>query len=202
MRRIVLASKSLDRRKLFNLAKINFEVLETDVDEEQFKKEINDPIQLVKKLAEEKALSAKLILNSNSNNTDAIIIAADTIVELNNEIIGKAKNENHAFEILKKLSNTTHNLITGFAITDTDKPKIIVDYDITSVKFLSLSENDIRDYIKSNEWKGRAGAYSIRERASLFIKSVNGSISNVIGLPMQKIYVILKNEFSLNLLGI
>ncbi|MHA1256710.1 MAG: Maf family protein [Promethearchaeota archaeon] len=200
MRRIVLASKSLDRRKLFNLAKINFEVLETDVDEEQFKKEINDPIQLVKKLAEEKALSAKLILNS--NNTDAIIIAADTIVELNNEIIGKAKNENHAFEILKKLSNTTHNLITGFAITDTDKPKIIVDYDITSVKFLSLSENDIRDYIKSNEWKGRAGAYSIRERASLFIKSVNGSISNVIGLPMQKIYVILKNEFSLNLLGI
>ena len=202
MRRIVLASKSRDRRKLFNLAKINFEVLETDVDEEQFKKEINDPIQLVKKLAEEKALSAKLILNSNSNNTDAIIIAADTIVELNNEIIGKAKNENHAFEILKKLSNTTHNLITGFAITDTDKPKIIVDYDITSVKFLSLSENDIRDYIKSNEWKGRAGAYSIRERASLFIKSVNGSISNVIGLPMQKIYVILKNEFSLNLLGI
>jgi len=202
MRRIVLASKSLDRRKLFNLAKINFEVLETDVDEEQFKKEINDPIQLVKKLAEEKALSAKLILNSNSNNTDAIIIAADTIVELNNEIIGKAKNENHAFEILKKLSNTTHNLITGFAITDTDKPKIIVDYDITSVKFLSLSENDIRDYIKSNEWKGRAGAYSIRERASLFIKSVNGSISNVIGLPMQKIYVILKNEFSLNLLGL
>ncbi|MHA1468022.1 MAG: Maf family protein [Promethearchaeota archaeon] len=200
MRRIVLASKSLDRRKLFNLAKINFEVLETDVDEEQFKKEINDPIQLVKKLAEEKALSAKLILNS--NNTDAIIIAADTIVELNNEIIGKAKNENHAFEILKKLSNTTHNLITGFAITDTDKPKIIVDYDITSVKFLSLSENDIRDYIKSNEWKGRAGAYSIRERASLFIKSVNGSISNVIGLPMQKIYVILKNEFSLNLLGL
>jgi len=93
-------------------------------------------------------------------------------------------------------------LITGFAITDTDKPKIIVDYDITSVKFLSLSENDIRDYIKSNEWKGRAGAYSIRERASLFIKSVNGSISNVIGLPMQKIYVILKNEFNLNLLGL
>ncbi len=200
MRRIVLASKSLDRRKLFNLAKINFEVLETNVDEEQFKKEIYDPIQLVKKLAKEKALSAKLILNS--NNTDAIIVAADTIVELNNEIIGKAKNENIAFEILKKLSNTTHNLITGFAITDTNKPKIIVDYDITAVKFLNLSENDIRDYIKSEEWKGRAGAYSIRERASLFIDSVNGSISNVIGLPMQKIYGILKNEFSLNLLGI
>ena len=200
MRRIVLASKSLDRRKLFNLAKMDFEVLETNVDEEQFKAKINDPIQLVVKLAEEKAVSAKLILNI--DNKDAIIVAADTVVEFNNEIIGKAKNEKHAFEILKKLSGRTHNLISGFAITETSKPKLIVDYDITSVKFLKLSDNDIRDYIKSEEWKGRAGAYSIRERASLFIESVNGSISNVIGLPMQKIYVILKNEFSLNLLGL
>ena len=200
MRRIVLASKSLDRRKLFNLAKIDFDVLETHVDEEQFKAKINDPIQLVVKLAEEKAVFAKRILNY--ENKDAIIVAADTVVECNNEIIGKAKNEKHAFEILKKLSGRTHNLISGFAITETSKPKLIVDYDITSVKFLNLSDNDIRDYIKSGEWKGRAGAYSIRERASLFIEAVNGSISNVIGLPMQKIYVILKNEFSLNLLGI
>jgi len=200
MRRIVLASKSLDRRKLFNLAKINFEVLETNVDEEQFKTEINDPIQLVKKLAEEKVLFAKRKLSHESK--DAVIVAADTVVEYNNEIIGKAKNENNAFEILKKLSGRTHNLITGFAITETNKPKLIVDYDITSVKFLKLSENDIREYIKSEEWKGRAGAYSIRERASLFIESVNGSISNVIGLPMQKIYIILKNKFSLNLLEI
>ena len=200
MRRIVLASKSLDRRKLFNLAKINFDVLETRADEEQFKAKINDPIQLVVKLAEEKAVFAKRILNY--ENKDAIIVAADTVVECNKEIIGKAKNEKHAFEILKKLSGRTHNLITGFAVTETSKPKLIVDYDITSVKFLNLSDNDIRDYIKSDEWKGRAGAYSIRERASLFIEAVNGSISNVIGLPMQKIYVILKNEFSLNLLGI
>ena len=200
MRRIVLASKSLDRRKLFNLAKIDFEVLETNVDEEKFRAKFTDPVLLVKKLAEEKLLYAKQILKF--DNKDAVIVAADTVVECNNEIIGKAKNENSAFEILKKLSNNTHNLITGFAITDTNKPKIIVDYDITVVKFLNLSEDDIREYIKSEEWKGRAGAYSIRERASLFIESVNGSISNVIGLPMQKIYVILKNEFSLNLLGI
>lgn len=200
MRRIVLASKSLDRRKLFNLAKINFDVLETNIDEEKFKAKFTDPVLLVKKLAEEKLLYAKKMLKS--DNTDAIIVAADTVVECNNEIIGKAKNENNAFDILKKLSNNTHNLITGFAITDTNKPKIFVDYDITVVKFLNLLEDDIREYIKSEEWKGRAGAYSIRERASLFIESVNGSISNVIGLPMQKIYVILKNEFSLNLLGL
>ena len=79
---------------------------------------------------------------------------------------------------------------------------MIIDYDCTEVKFLLLSDEEILDYIKSGEWKGRAGAYSIRERASLFIDSIDGSISNVIGLPMQKIYKILKNEFNLNLLGI
>ena len=199
MRRIVLASKSPDRRKLFNLAKINFEVLETNVDEEHFKAKITDPIKLVCKLAEEKALTAKRILEK--ENKDAVIITADTIVEYNNEIIGKAKDEKHAFEILKKLSGRTHNLITGFAITETKEPKLIIDYDRTEVKFLVLSNKEILDYIKSGEWKGRAGAYSIREKASLFIDSIYGSISNVIGLPMQKIYKILKNEFNLNLLG-
>jgi septum formation protein len=198
MRRIVLASKSLDRRKLFNLAKLDFEVLETNVDEEQFKLKISDPLQLVRSLAKVKLRFAKKILEE--ENKHAIIIGADTIVEFNNEIIGKAKNETQAFEILKKLSNKTHNLITGYAISETNNPKMIVDYDITSVKFLDLSDSDIKDYIKSEEWKGRAGAYSIRERASLFIESVNGSISNVIGLPMQKLYLILKNEFNLNLL--
>ena len=201
MRRIVLASKSLDRRKLFNLAKIkNFEVLETNVDEEQFKAKFSDPLQLVCILAKEKIKFAKKILEQEKK--DAIVIAADTIVEHNKKIIGKAKDETHAFEILKNLSNSTHNLVTGFAITETNNPKLVVDYDITSVKFLALSDKDIREYIKSGEWKGRAGAYSIRERASLFIDSIDGSISNVIGLPMQKIYKVLKNEFNLNLLGI
>ena len=199
MRHIVLASKSEDRRKLFNLAKIDFEVLETNVDEEKFKAKFTDPVLLVKKLAEEKALFAKRILHC--ENKDAIIIAADTIVEYNNNVIGKAKNENHAFEILKKLSGKTHKLISGFAITETRDPKLIIDYDCTEVKFLILSDEEILDYIKSGEWKGRAGAYSIREKASLFIDSIDGSISNVIGLPMQKIYKILKNEFNLNLLG-
>ncbi len=200
MKTIILASKSVDRKEMLKRMKLPFKVLITNVDEESYKAKITDPIELVKQIAKAKALSAKDILTK--KNKKSIIIAADTIIEFNGEIIGKAKNEKHAFQILKKLSGNTHNLITGFAITELNNSKLIVDYDITAVRFLNLSDDDIGGYIKSDEWRGRAGAYSIRERASLFIDSIKGSVSNVIGLPMHKIYKILKNEFNLNLLVI
>ena len=194
MKNIVLASKSLDRRKILKDARVQFEVLITNVDEDKYKKENSNPIELVKQLANAKALKAKEILAQ--ENKDAIIVAADTIVELNGEIIGKAKDEEHAFRILKTLAGKSHNLITGIAVTETYNPKIIMDHDITSVKFLDLTDTEIWGYIKTGEWQGRAGAYSIRERASLFIESIQGSSSNVIGLPMNKMYQILKKEFN------
>ncbi len=197
LKKIILASKSVDRSWLLKQAGISFEVIATNIDEEEYKINISDPIELSKELAKAKALFAKNLLIK--DDFDCAIIAADTIVELNGEIIGKAENEEHAFEILKKLIGKSHNLITGIAITDTITSKIIVDYDITSVEFLALSDKEIRGYIKTNEWKGRAGAYSIRDKASLFVNKINGSSSNVIGLPMQKLYKILKKEFNVNL---
>ncbi len=197
LKKIILASKSVDRSWILKQAGISFEVVATNIDEEEYKTKISDPIELIKELAKAKALSAKNLLIK--DDFDCVIIAADTIVELNGEIIGKAKNEGHAFEILKKLIGKTHNLITGIAITDTITSKIIVDYDITFVEFLALTDKEIRGYIKTNEWKGRAGAYSIRDKASLFVNKINGSSSNVIGLPMQKLYKILKKEFNVNL---
>lgn len=200
MKNIVLASKSIDRSEIFKRAKIPFEIIVSNINEDKYKLKISDPIKLVKELAKAKALNIKEILIS--ENKDSIIIAADTIVEFNGEVIGKANDEEDAFQILKELVGNTHNLITGFAITETDNPKIIVDYESTSVKFLSLSDDNIWIYVKSGEWKGRAGAYSIRDKASLFIESIKGSSSNVIGLPMHKIYEILKNNFNLDLLQI
>ncbi|MBY8989211.1 MAG: septum formation protein Maf [Candidatus Lokiarchaeota archaeon] len=200
MERIILASKSPDRRELFKQARIPIEVLKTDVDEEQFKKEIKDPIQLVMELARTKGLNAKEVMQRSKK--EGIIIAADTVVELNGEIIGKALDEQDAFRILKKLIGKTHNLLTGIAITNTHKSKVITDYDSTTVKFLQLSDNEIWNYIRSGDWKGRAGAYTITEKASLFIEYIKGSPSNVIGLPMHKIFLILKNDFDFNILGI
>ena len=198
MERIILASKSLDRRELFKQARIPIEVLKTDVDEEQLKKEIKDPIQLVMELARIKGLNAKEVMQRSKK--EGIIIAADTIVELNDEIIGKALDEQDAFRILKKLIGKTHNLLTGIAITNSYDSKVITDYESTTVKFLKLSNDEIKSYIKSGDWKGRAGAYAITEKASLFIEYIQGSPSNVIGLPMHKIFLILKNSFNFNIL--
>ncbi|MFX1338845.1 MAG: Maf family protein [Promethearchaeota archaeon] len=194
MKNIVLASRSIDRRELLKRARIPFEILITNVDEDKYKKETSNPIELVKQLANAKVLKAKKKLAQ--INRDAIIIGADTIVELNGEIIGKANNEEHAFRILRQLAGKSHNLITGIAITETYNPKIILSSESTSVKFLDLTDKEIWGYIKTGEWQGRAGAYSIREKASLFIESIQGSSSNVIGLPMNKVYQILRDEFN------
>ena len=194
----MLASKSADRSELFERSKVQFEVLVTNVDEEQYKNEISDPIELIEKLAEVKVLNAKeKLVNDNEN---IIIIAADTIVEFEGEIIGKAKNEQQAFQILKKLAGRTHQLMTGIAFTELSNSKIITDHEITTVTFINLSDEEIWGYIKTGEWKGRAGAYSIRDKASLFIESIEGSSSNVIGLPMHSIFTTLKKKFGINLL--
>ncbi|MBY9013213.1 MAG: septum formation protein Maf [Candidatus Lokiarchaeota archaeon] len=197
MKKIIVASKSSDRSELFNRLNIPFKVLITHINEDIYKERISEPIELVKQLAKVKVLKAKEMLGNNEKGT--VIIAADTIVELNGEIIGKAQNEAEAFKMLKSLVNSSHNLISGIAITEIGNKKVIVDYDITVVTILDLSDDDIWDYIRIGEWKGRAGAYSSRDRASLFIKEIQGSPSNVIGLPMQKIFEILKKEFNLNL---
>lgn len=197
--RIILASQSRDRKKLFERIMIPFEIRVSSLNEEKFKKEIDNPIKLVKVLAKEKAKNVKATLNGKQ---DSLIIAADTIVEYKNQIIGKPKNRDDAFKILKKLMGSHHNLITGIGIAHSTEGDIITDYDITKVKFAGLSDEEIWEYIATEEWKGRAGAYSIRDRASLFIERIEGSPSNVIGFPMYKLYSLINDQFNINLLSL
>ena len=198
MKKLVLASKSIDRSELMKRLNVPFEILDTKINENTYKERIPEPIELAKELAKAKVLKAKEILVGERKGT--IIVAADTIVELNGEIIGKARNESEALRMLKTLANNSHNLITGIAITEIGEEKLIIDHDTTIVTLLNLSDEDIRAYISTGEWKGRAGAYSSRDRASLFIKEIQGSPSNVIGLPMQKIFGIFREKFNFNLL--
>jgi len=197
--KIILASGSRDRAKSFERAQLDFEIIISDFSEEEFKDKELSPIELSIKLAKMKVLDVKKKMEFKG--IDAIIIAADTLVEFKGNIIGKPMDENHALKILKKLNNNTHKLISAIAVTRTFNDKIISDYDITSVSFLDLSIDEIKLYIKTGEWKERAGAYSIRNKASLFIDKIEGSPSNVIGIPMHKLFLILKNEFNYNLLG-
>jgi septum formation protein len=200
MIKIVLASKSIDRRKILHRLGIQFEVLKTNVDEETYKGKISNPIELSMKLAELKATKANNLLKN--KNDDYLIIAADTIVECKGKIIGKAKSKDQAFEILKTLNNNTHYLITGIAISQTRTTKIIRDHEITKVTFMTLSDYEIQTYIDFDEWQGRAGAYSIMDKASILIKKINGSFSNIVGLPMNKVFQILKNDFDINILSL
>jgi septum formation protein len=200
MKKIILASGSTDRRELFERLAIPFEILLTNVNEDEYKNKYKDPIELAINLAEIKVTKAKSLLGPKNDYAGAIIIAADTIVEFEGRIIGKAKNKDEAFDILKTLNNKTHNLITGIAIIQINNTKIIRDFDQTKVMFMELSDKEIHNYIDSGEWEGRAGAYSINDKASMLIKEIKGSPSNVVGLPMQKIYQALKNEFNVNLL--
>jgi septum formation protein len=198
LKKLILASKSIDRSEILKQAGIQFETFVTNIDEEKFKVKFLDADDLVKELAKAKAVFARNELSKTE--LDAIIVAADTLVVLDEKIIGKAQNEEEAFRILKELMGRTHKLITGIAITETNNPKLIIDSETTFVQFLKLSDEEIIRYIKTNEWKGRAGAYSIKDRASVFIKKINGSSSNVIGLPMHKLFEILRKEFRLNLI--
>lgn len=196
--KIILASGSRDRAKSFERAQLDFEIIISDFSEEELKGKELSPIELSIKLAKMKVLDVKKKMEFKG--IDAIIIAADTLVEFKGNIIGKPMDENHALKILKKLNNNIHKLISAIAVTRTFNDKIISDYDITSVSFLDLSIDEIKLYIKTGEWKERAGAYSIRNKASLFIDKIEGSPSNVIGIPMHKLFLILKNEFNYNLL--
>ncbi|MBN1801334.1 MAG: septum formation protein Maf [Candidatus Lokiarchaeota archaeon] len=197
LEKIVLASASIDRRKILERSKVPFSVFATQVDEDAYKKEITNPIELIKTLARLKAITARETLKKRGE--EAIIVAADTVIYHDGTIIGKASNEQEAFVILHQLMGTQHSLMTGIAITDTKTSKIVVDHDETLVTFSLISDNEIKEYLKLEEWKGRAGAYSLREAASLFVESIKGSPSNVLGLPMSKLRYILKKEFEINL---
>jgi len=191
---IILASQSRDRKRLLKSSKIPHVVIISEYEEEIQPKMSSK--QLALHHAHGKANSVVKMVRENPLliSTDSfIIIAADTVVDFNGETIGKAKDQAHAMETLKKLVGKTHSLITGVVIYDSETDTATDYQDSTLVKFSSLSDDEIRDYIThSDEYKWRAGCYSIFGRASIFIESISGSPSNVIGLSMDFVFRTLK----------
>jgi len=178
---IYLASKSPRRRKLLKQLGVKFKSFSVDLNEEVLDGE--HPVQSVLRLAIHKSVVASTKVKN------GIIITADTIVVLNDEIIGKPKNEKDAFKILKKLSGKTHSVFTGFAVKNLSNKKSIVDFERTEVTFRKLSAKEIRDYIKTGSPMDKAGAYGIQDDfGAVFVKKINGCYYNVVGLPLAKLY--------------
>ena len=178
---IYLASKSPRRKKLLSQINLDFKTFSVDADEAVINGE--HPAALVKRLSKVKLKHALQKIKK------GIIITADTIVVIDNKIIGKPVDEKDAVRILKTLSGNTHRVYTGFSVHNTEMQKTLTDYEKTLVTFRDLSNEEIEDYIASGSPMDKAGAYGIQDDfGAVFVKKIDGCYYNVVGLPLSKLY--------------
>ncbi|NIA08135.1 MAG: hypothetical protein GWP14_10970 [Actinobacteria bacterium] len=127
---------------------------------------------------------AKSVLSKGKFTADTLVLGADTVVALDDKVMGKAGDQNHAREILSTLSGTTHQVITALAVLEEPRRRRLVEHDLTSVSMAKLKAEQIEEYLKNGPWQGKAGAYAIQEDDK-FIEQIKGSFSNVVGLPLE-----------------
>ena len=184
-RSFVLASSSQRRIELLNNIKIfPRKIYSSDINEDKNSKE--DPIKYCVRVAKNKALKAL------EKYPDEFILSADTIVFCSNKIFLKPKNKEEAKDFLAFFSGRKHNVLTSVCLAK--KNSIKVKKVITKVTFKRLSKKEIEEYLSTNEWKDKAGAYAIQGYAEKFIKRINGSYSNVVGIPLFETYNLLNSQ--------
>jgi len=181
-KKIILASQSPRRIELLRSVGLNFNEIPSNVQEEISEKV--DSLQFVRDISLQKAKSVWKKTNAD------LVIAADTIVTMDNQIFGKPQNADHAATMLRKLSGRIHHVISGLCLLM--KNQQIIDHEITKVTFYKLTAEEIDAYIASNEHADKAGAYGIQGLASLFVKKIEGCYFNVVGFPLGKFYQHLK----------
>lgn len=174
----VLASASERRKELLQRIVKDFSVVISDFDEDKIKCG-SDIEAYVTALAYGKA---KDVLSKVAE--DSIIIAADTIVVHNGEVLGKPKNSEHAFKMLKLLSGNVHRVYSAIVVINTLNKQVEKECLFTEVKFSELTEEDIWKYIKTGEPLDKAGAYGIQGLGGLFVEKINGCYYNVVGLSL------------------
>ena len=188
MDRIILASSSPRRHKILTQAGIAFEVLPSDIPEDVGGG--MSPYEAVKTLSEQKSMCAAEKISG-----DCVIVAADTIVDLNGRILGKPTDEADAFNILKKLQGRKHSVYTGVCIIKKTGDGLIIKnlIDNAAVFMRQMTDDEIRAYVETGEPMDKAGAYAIQEKGSLFIERIEGDFYTIQGLPIVRVYQELKN---------
>jgi len=178
---IILASQSPRRQELLRLFRLPFTVQVADIDETM------DPTQPPEQeVARVSHLKAQAITCS----PEDVVIAADTIVVCNGQVLGKPADEMDAFRMLKLLSGRDHQVMTGMCILH--KGKATVCTEITDIHFRALTDREIWDYIRTKEPMDKAGAYGIQGGAALFAQSIRGDYYNVVGLPVCRLGMLLR----------
>ncbi|MBD1366393.1 septum formation protein Maf [Mucilaginibacter sp. ZT4R22] len=179
MNQLILASKSPRRQELLKLMDIDFRVVLKEVDESY--PDGLSPAEIALYIAQKKAEAF------DEDITDEVVLTADTIVCIDGEILGKPDNAEHAIEMLHKLSGKTHQVYTGVCILH--KGQYNKFYDMSEVFFRKLTDEEIRSYVAEYQPFDKAGSYGIQQRIGLIgIERINGSYTNVVGLPTEKVY--------------
>lgn len=192
MKPIILASQSPRRKELLARLGIVYTAIPANIEEDIASFQV--PQTAVQEIAFQKARHVSELLS------DGLIIAADTLVVLQEAILGKPVDEKDAFEMLNRLSGQEHHVITGICLFDAASGEYKVESEITKVKFRTLSAAEIRDYIATGEPMDKAGAYGIQGRGALLVDRIEGCYYNVVGLPLTRLYLMLKG-FGVDLLG-
>jgi septum formation protein len=188
MRRLILASSSPRRRELLTQAGFTFEVHPAHIPEDPLPNE--DPIAYVVRLSRAKAEAVFEKISSQESAPPHVVLGADTTVTLDNHILGKPADAADAARMLRLLSGRTHRVITGVALASAQRTEVAAE--VTGVRFLTLSDEEIAAYIATGEPMDKAGAYGIQGRAARWIPRIEGCYFNVVGLPLALVSVMLE----------
>ena len=187
--KIILASTSPRRQELLKLIVEDFEIASPKFDEDSVKDK--SPKKLVEKLSIGKASAVfeKAV-------GDWCVIGADTIVVLGDEVLGKPKNKDDAKNMLRKLSGTKHDILTGVCVLirrgEVESKLSFVEK--TTVNMINLTDEEIESYVDTKEPLDKAGSYAIQGKASKFIEGIKGNYHNIVGLPVCSLYKVLREE--------
>lgn len=188
--RLILASASPRRRELLQQIQMEFTVLPAK-GEEKITKEI--PQEVVMELSEQKAREVAAF--SEVKDEDALVLGADTVVVYQERILGKPKDEEDAFLMLKTLSGKTHEVYTGVTLLHAKTGETDSFFEKTAVTMYPVQEDEIRGYIATGEPMDKAGAYGIQGIGAKFIKCIEGDYNNVVGLPVGRVYQEIKGKY-------
>jgi septum formation protein len=170
--RLVLASRSPQRRAILEQLRIAFDVFEVDVEELG----AGDPVSVARENALRKARAASEL------HPGATTLGVDALVALDGEIYGKPASEATAIQTLERLSGRTHTVVSGLALLRPGNPQVV--HEVTEVTFRELSDELVRRYARTGEWAGRAGGYAIQGQGAGLVRAISGDYLNVVGLPV------------------
>lgn len=186
---IVLASKSARRREILTHLGLEPKIIVSDADESV--KEKLSPERFTEILSLRKAEAVKPYVGDGQ-----LVIASDTVVCRNGIIYGKPRDFSDAVNMLTSLSGSTHKVVSGVAVLYGGR--VAVSHEVTEVTFRTLSESEIIRYVQTNEPFDKAGGYGIQDKASVFVSRIDGDYYNVVGLPVFRLFSMLKEDFGLD----